>query len=286
MRIHSENTHHYIQILAASASRDPLSLSDWHCVHVSHATGVPMAWYHETLKRIKEAHPDADCDVVHCPDNDTLFISRTWKSAEIYELASELADATQADFGTQGEIQSYSLMHDCRRISDLLLNKAPEAPRLTVEVPTTYYNFGEVASFKEVFEEARLKRRARAPLHVMIVDDDPLTRRLVANTLKEDHALISAANAQEAVSNYLLHAPDIVFLDIGLPDTSGFDVLHQIMASDPEAYVVMFSGNSYLENVLGALSAGASGFLAKPFKKEVMKHYIFSSAMHHAKQVC
>lgn len=121
------------------------------------------------------------------------------------------------------------------------------------------------------------------PLHVMLVEDDPLTRRLVTGAFKENYALITAESAEEAVANYLLHAPDIVFLDIGLPDASGLQVLQSIMDSDPEAYVVMFSGNSYLDNVTTALGIGASGFVGKPFKKEKMRHYIEDSALHHNK---
>jgi DNA-binding NtrC family response regulator len=117
----------------------------------------------------------------------------------------------------------------------------------------------------------------------MVVEDDPLTRRLVANAFKQDYALITAATAQEAVMNYLIHAPDIVFLDIGLPDANGFNVLHQIMTSDPDAYVVMFSGNSYLDNVTNALSNGAAGFISKPFKKDKMFQYIQESSRHHHK---
>jgi DNA-binding NarL/FixJ family response regulator len=143
--------------------------------------------------------------------------------------------------------------------------------------------FGEIDSLKEVFLEAKKRRPGRHPAHVLVVEDDPLTRRIVAHALREAYAMISACNAQEAVAEYLSYAPDAVFLDIGLPDISGFDVLDQIMKVDPDAFVVMFSSNDYPENVQRAHAAGAKGFVSKPFKKEMLKNYIQGSALHHHK---
>lgn len=145
--------------------------------------------------------------------------------------------------------------------------------------------FGEVSSLQEVFAEAKKRRRSRHPQYVMVVEDDPLTRRIVSHSFKDNYAIISAQNAQEAVADYLLHAPDVVFLDIGLPDTSGFEVLNLLMECDPDAYIIMFSGNYYPENVDKAMKAGASGFVSKPFRKENLSGYIISSAHHHHKSI-
>lgn len=283
MRIHSDNTDPYIQSLAIAANKDPLSLNGWRCLHVTHVDGGTHEWYENVLTSIKQAHTDADCDVVHCSDDDILFISHNLADSALQELANEMGQATLNELGKKGEATLYSLMHDWRRINDLLINKAPTAEN--IEIPTVPYNFGEISALKEVFEEARKRRQTRAPLHVLVVEDDPLTRRIITNSFKQDYALITASTAQEAIAHYLMHAPDIVFLDIGLPDTTGFHVLHQIMTSDPKAYVVMFSGNHYLENVIRALGAGACGFIAKPFQKDLLKHYITTSASHHAKQI-
>lgn len=143
--------------------------------------------------------------------------------------------------------------------------------------------FGDIAALSEVFAEAKKLRSCRCPAHVMVVEDDPLTRRIVVNTLGETHAMITEENAKDAVASYLLHAPDIVFLDIGLPDMDGFTVLDQVMTIDPDAFVVMFSGRDNWNNIIQALAAGAKGFISKPFKKDILKHYIQGSAIHHHK---
>ena len=68
--------------------------------------------------------------------------------------------------------------------------------------------------------------------------------------------------------------PDLILLDIGLPDSSGLEVLDLIMENNPHAYVVMLSGNDDIINISKTLEAGAQGFVAKPFKKEKLLHYI------------
>jgi CheY-like chemotaxis protein len=281
MRIFSNDTERYIQSLAAAISRDPASMENWCCLHIAQKEEIPSAWCEATIKKLKDSHKDLDCDVVHCTDSDVLFISRNLQADQLFEIAAELINTINEQTETKANVVLYDLFRDWRTIRELLLAKAGE-PKPIATKPVLN-NFGEVYALQEIFTEAKKVRKARTPMHVLLVEDDPLTRRLVTGVFKDKYALIASATAGEAIVNYLLHAPDIVFLDIDLPDASGFDVLHSIMENDPDAYVVMFSGNSYLDNVTDALGAGASGFVAKPFKKDKMQRYIEDSALHHRK---
>jgi DNA-binding NtrC family response regulator len=146
------------------------------------------------------------------------------------------------------------------------------------------YNFGEISSMQDLFADVKKRRRGRQPQYVLVVEDDPLTRRIVSYSFKENYALVTAQSAHDAVANYLLYAPDIVFLDIGLPDVDGFAVLKQILHCDPDAYVVMFSSHSSSDTVAKALYEGAMGFVGKPFKSQDMRQYIESSSDHHHKR--
>lgn len=283
MRIITENnTENYIRSLAFVIGKDPASMENWRCLHITPKEDIPLVCGDGILQKLKETHNDIECDIVHCNDNDIMFISNSLHSEQLYEIAAELVSALCDTVEVKVEMIIYDLFRDWNIIRDVFLSKTGELSLPIVQpVP---HNFGEISSLQEVFADAKNRRKSRMPLHVMLVEDDPVTRRLVTSTFKESYALITAANAEEAIAGYLLHAPDIVFLDINLPDASGLSVLGQIMESDPEAYVVMFSGNSYLDNITTSLGTGASGFVAKPFKKDRMYHYIKESALHHSKQ--
>lgn len=282
MRLYNEHTEPYLQALATSAGKDPASLEAWQCVHMMTDEEVPRVCIAQAIAKTMGSYASSECDVIHCADNDVLLISRELSVASLQDLAHYIMQQCQQPDGA--DINVYDMFHDWRAIRAILTAKVPPLPMPIIEPSAdTPYSFGETESLKAVFTDAAKRRPGRQPLHVMIVEDDALTRRLISNAFKERYALISAGSAEEAVANYLLHAPDIVFLDIGLPDVNGFHVLKQIIASDPDAYVVMFSGHSYLDNITKALNTGASGFVAKPFRKEKLVHYIQNSAAHHRK---
>ena len=83
---------------------------------------------------------------------------------------------------------------------------------------------------------------------------------------------------------YVNKAPAVRFLDIGLPDIDGHTVLKKVFEIDPDAYVVMFSGNGDKENVMKAVKTGAKGFVGKPFTKDKLYQYIDKSPFVQTKQ--
>lgn len=109
---------------------------------------------------------------------------------------------------------------------------------------------------------------------ILVIEDDPFTRRLVTTSIGPGFAINYADNGQDAVTEYLYRAPNIVFLDIGLPDVSGQDVLAKLLSLDPVAFIIMLSGNSQSENVTVSIKTGAKGFIGKPFTKEKLFQYI------------
>lgn len=277
MRIIKEDTGNYIHSLVASITRDPASLSAWKCLHLH--PQQPESINLSCFDRLRAEHRKLDCDVVRCADNDILIISRSLNFPALENLAAAL---TSCMVDIAPELAFYDLFEDWREVRALLLDKST-SETLSAMPNVQGFIAGE-NPLRTVFASTTQHRKTRKSHYVMIVEDDPMTRRMVSNAFKEQYAVVTAANAQDAVANYLLYAPDIVFLDISLPDASGFDVLKDILAVDPDAYVVMFSGNSYLDNVTSALNTGAAGFVAKPFKKENLVRYVEDSLMHHRKQ--
>lgn len=136
----------------------------------------------------------------------------------------------------------------------------------------------------ELFNKVVEQRAQREGLSILLVEDDSFTRRLVGNLLRPSHHVMEAETALSALELYNLHAPDLVFLDIELPDLSGHIVLQHIQQLDTQSFVVMLSGNSFKENILAALEDGAQGFITKPFSKDKLLRYLQSCEHLRARQ--
>lgn len=118
------------------------------------------------------------------------------------------------------------------------------------------------------------RRKRRAEINIMIVEDDGFSRKLIRNILNKEYSVIDVEDGKDAISSYTIISPDIVFLDIDLPDVSGHEILETILKLDKEAFVVMLSGNSDQGNVMRAIKNGAKGFVTKPFIKDRLFNYI------------
>ncbi len=123
-------------------------------------------------------------------------------------------------------------------------------------------------------DEIEQRRADRKSPHFMIIEDDAFSRRLVENVLQKQYQLTGLGDATNALQIYSCIAPDLLFLDINLPDVTGHELLERIIALDPKAYVIMLSGNADRENIMQAMSKGAKGFIAKPFTKDKLFQYI------------
>ncbi|MGI5936498.1 MAG: response regulator [Oscillospiraceae bacterium] len=105
---------------------------------------------------------------------------------------------------------------------------------------------------------------------IMIVDDAAFMRITIKNMLKKSsHEVVGEAeNGKVAVERYKLLNPDIVTMDITMPEMDGITALKEIMKIDPSAKVIMVSAMGQEAMVREAVINGAKGFIVKPFKEE------------------
>jgi DNA-binding NarL/FixJ family response regulator len=109
-----------------------------------------------------------------------------------------------------------------------------------------------------------------AKLRVMVVDDHPMWREGVARDLVEGGYDVVAAVGEGAQAVRIAGSvrPDVVVLDLQLPDRSGVEVIQGILASCPQARILMLSASGEQQDVLDAVKAGATGYLVKSAARE------------------
>lgn len=103
------------------------------------------------------------------------------------------------------------------------------------------------------------------PYLVLIVEDDQPVRNLITTTLKaHDYHYITAANGETAVIEAASHNPDMILLDLGLPDIDGIEVIQRIR-SWSNVPIIVISARSEDEDKIEALDMGADDYITKPF---------------------
>ena len=100
---------------------------------------------------------------------------------------------------------------------------------------------------------------------ILVVEDDSTVRNLITTTLKSNnYAYTTAANGEAAIAAATTQQPDIVFLDLGLPDLDGVEVIKRIR-SWSQMPIIVISARSEDGDKVAALDAGADDYLTKPF---------------------
>jgi DNA-binding NarL/FixJ family response regulator len=107
-------------------------------------------------------------------------------------------------------------------------------------------------------------------IRVMIVDDHPMWREGVARDLADaGHEIVATAgDGAQALRLAAAARPDVVVLDLQLPDVSGVEVARSLLAAQPDLRVLILSASGEQQDVLDAVKAGASGYLVKSASPE------------------
>mgnify|MGYP005992861053 FL=1 len=103
--------------------------------------------------------------------------------------------------------------------------------------------------------------------NVLVVDDAKFMRLTIGNILtKSNHTVIGEAeNGKDAVSLYRDHQPDLVTMDITMPEMNGIEAVREIVKEYPKAKIIMCSARGQQRLIVEAIEAGAKDFIVKPF---------------------
>ncbi|HEX9027368.1 MAG TPA: response regulator [Clostridium sp.] len=107
---------------------------------------------------------------------------------------------------------------------------------------------------------------------ILIVDDAAFMRLSLKTMLEKNgfEVVGAAENGRKAIEMYKILKPDIVTMDITMPDMDGVEALAEIMKFDSKANVIMLSAMGQEEKIRDAVILGAKNFIVKPFKEEFL----------------
>jgi len=119
---------------------------------------------------------------------------------------------------------------------------------------------------------ALLRTKDRQPVRYLVVDDSVFARKNLARMIETFGGELAgeAGDGCTAITEYDRVTPDIVLMDITMPQMEGIEAAERIVRQSPEARIVMVSSVGYQENIIAALQKGARHFVQKPVKPEVL----------------
>ncbi|KDO98571.1 transcriptional regulator [Mycobacterium avium subsp. hominissuis A5] len=107
------------------------------------------------------------------------------------------------------------------------------------------------------------------PINVLVVDDEAVLAEMVSMALRyEGWNIATASDGASAIAAARNQRPDVVVLDVMLPDMSGLDVLHKLREENPQLPVLLLTAKDAVEDRIAGLTAGGDDYVTKPFSIE------------------
>lgn len=213
------------------------------------------AFLNDFLERIQTLNLDGF--LYHFSDNDVLLLTKPEHQDNIERLLAVHQERSKNMHASMCEyFQPNETLYKCRKLS--------ERKQLLGKLMKAYMLMADENSVSTI----HARRRARNEPLVLLVEDDRFTASYTSNLLNGQYDMIHAKTAEDAISLYIEHAPDLVLMDIHLPGLNGQQALTAIKGIDAEAQVIMLSVDAAKDSIVGARESGATGFLKKPYSKE------------------
>jgi two-component system, OmpR family, KDP operon response regulator KdpE len=119
-----------------------------------------------------------------------------------------------------------------------------------------------------------------SPPKVLVVDDEPQIRTLLKATLnRAGYTVVEAASGREALNAKSIDKPDLVLLDLGLPDRDGLELV-TLLRAEPRSALIVISARDQTDQKVAALDLGADDYVTKPFDTEELLARVRASLRH------
>ena len=124
-------------------------------------------------------------------------------------------------------------------------------------------------------------------LNIMVVDDSAIILKTLSRNLHDMgfYVCATAKNGADAIKLYQEHQPDIVTMDITMPEIDGIEALTEIKKIDANAKVIMVTSHGEERLVMDAISLGAKGYILKPITPLKIKQALQKACPHHKESI-
>lgn len=120
---------------------------------------------------------------------------------------------------------------------------------------------------------AKLKQTPAMPANVLVVDDDPFIRQMAEAMLSRERRIVTTVDTgARALARLAERTPDLVLLDLGLPDVPGLEVLRLMRAAKGwhAVKILVFTASHDVDDIVQAKRLGASGYVSKPIQPDLL----------------
>jgi DNA-binding NarL/FixJ family response regulator len=128
---------------------------------------------------------------------------------------------------------------------------------------------------------AEVERELSTMVNILIVDDHSLMRRAVREVVEKEDDLIvvaEASNGHEAEVQAAQTQPDVVLMDVDMPDCNGFEATERVLACSPHSRVVIFTATHQEQHIFQAIQKGAMGYITKDIEPDALVHALRCAA--------
>lgn len=221
------------------------------------------------------ADSDISCTAYFCSDGDIIF---EWKDGEYNDYILESLKAlikqryknnierVMDDDAFFIEYDALIAQTDLKREC---IKKQGKVTKSSQELLKYMQNPQLIATFKKTMHIISMQRMMRVNPHILIVEDQIFSQKILLSALKDYTCHVSSSTG-EAIVTYIEKCPDIVLLDIDLPDLSGHKFANFLNQIDSQTYIVMVTSNTYTKDIKQAKENNVKGFIPKPYKKDVI----------------
>src|SRR5574341_560763 len=107
---------------------------------------------------------------------------------------------------------------------------------------------------------------------ILVIDDEPCMQHLLTRLLQPQYAVVMAGSGAEGLAQVDIAAPDLILLDLKMPQMSGMSVLRKLRDTGKQVPVIILTAYGSVDTAVQALKCGAVDYLAKPFTAQQLEH--------------